>query len=137
MKPHVEARSVPITLLDGKVRHVYLGFNALTVLVKKLGIDIMNMQAALTATQGPEMLETVRAILWTGLIHEDETLTIGDTGDLIDFSKLGELTEAILKALELSFKFSGELKNAAKPATETSPSTDPASSVPVNEQPTP
>ena len=134
MKPHVEARSVPITLLDGKVRHIYLGFNALTTLVKKLGIDIMDIQAAL---QGSGMLETVRAVLWAGCIHEDAALTLDDTGDLIDFRKIAELSDAILKALELSFKSGGEPKNAEKPVTETSLSTDPASSGQANEQPTP
>lgn len=133
MKPHVEARSVPITLLDGKSRHLYLGFNALTTLVKKLDIDIMNIQAAL---KGPGMLETARAVLWAGLIHEDIALTLDDAGDLIDFGKIEELMAAILKALELSFKSGGELKNADKPATETPPSTAPASSAPANGQPT-
>lgn len=134
MKPHVEARSVPITLLDGKPRHLYLGFNALTTLVKKLGIDIMDIQSAL---QGPGMLETVRAVLWAGFIHEDATLTLDDAGDLIDFGKIAELNDAILKALELSFKSSGELKNAEKPVTEINPSTVPASSEQANEQPMP
>jgi hypothetical protein len=137
MKPHVEARSVPITLLDGKPRHVYLGFNALNTLVEKLGVDIMNAQTTITTAGGPEMLKTIRAILWAGLIHEDEMLTIEDAGDLIEFSKLDEITNAVLKALALSFKSGGELKNAEKPVTETSPSTDPASSEQAKEQPTP
>jgi len=137
MKPHVENKSVPIILLDGKARHIYLGFNALTILVKKLGIDIMNMQAAITSMRGPETLETVRAILWAGLIHEDETLTIADAGDLIDFSKLGLITNAILEALNLSFKSDGDPKNAEEPVTpavETNPSTVPASSEQASEQ---
>ena len=137
MKPHVEARSVPITLLDGKIRHIYLGFNALTTLVEKLGVDIMNAQATIATTKGPEMLKTIRSILWAGLIHEDETLTIKDAGDLIDFAKIDEIATAVLKALELSYKTGGEPKNAEKPVTEPSPSTVPASSEQANGQPTP
>lgn len=137
MKPHVEARSVPITLLDGKPRHLYLGFNALTTLVKKLGVDIMDLQSALKGLQGAEMLETARAVLWAGLIHEDAALTLDDAGDLIDFGKVEELMAAILKALELSFKSGGELKNAEKPATEIPPSTATASSEQASEPPTP
>jgi hypothetical protein len=134
MKPHVEARSVPITLLDGKPRHLYLGFNALNALVKKLGLDIMDIQAAL---KGPGMLETVRAVLWAGCIHEDAALTLEDAGDLIDFRKIAELTDAIIKAMEFSFKASGELKNPEKPETEINPSTVPASSGRANGLPTP
>jgi len=124
-------RKVPITLADGKPRTLLYNFNALVELVDTLGIDIMNIQAALN---GPGMLKAIRGILWAGLIHEDKALTIEGAGDLVDFSKIDDLTKAVLEALDVAFKTGGEPKNAEKPVTEPSPSTVPASSEQASEQ---
>jgi hypothetical protein len=124
-------RKVPITLADGKPRNLLYNFNALVELVDTLGIDIMNIQAALN---GPGMLKAIRGIIWAGLIHEDKTLTLADAGDLIEFGKIDDLTKAVLEALDAAFKSDGDPKNAEKPVTETSPSTAPASSEQASEQ---
>jgi len=128
MNQYVEDRSIPITLLDGKLRHLFLGFNAFIKIVKTLGIDISNLQSILT---GPNMFEAMRGILWAGLVHEDKALTVEDVGDLIDTAKIGEISIIIMNALSIAFGTAeGEPKNAetpVTPATETSPSTVPAS----------
>jgi len=119
-------RKVPIILADGKPRTLLYNFNALIELADTLGVDIMNIQAAL---KGPGMLRTIRGVLWAGLIHEDRALTVEAAGDLIDFGKVDEISKAILEALNAAFMPEGELKNAVGPATETeaNPSTVPAS----------
>lgn len=121
-------RKVPIILADGKPRNLLYNFNALIELVDTLGIDIMAIQ---TTLNGPGMLKAIRGILWAGLIHEDKALTIEGAGDLIEFNEIGELTKAILEALNVAFVSSdGVPKNAEEPVspvTETSPSTVPAS----------
>jgi hypothetical protein len=123
-------RKVPITLADGKPRNLLYKFNALVELVETLGVDIMNIQSAIS---GPGMLKAIRGILWAGLIHEDKVLTIEEAGDLIEFSQIDELTKAILEALDVAFKSDGDPKNAAGPATEINPSTVPASSEQASE----
>jgi hypothetical protein len=120
-------------LADGKPRTLLYNFNAPVELVETLGVDIMNIQAALN---GPGMLKAIRGILWAGLIHEDKALTIEGAGDLVDFSKIDDLTKAVLEALDVAFKSDGDPKNADKPVTETNPSTVPASSEQASGQPT-
>jgi len=121
-------RKVPILLADGKPRNLLYNFNALIELVETLGVDIMNIQAALT---GPGALKAIRGILWAGLIHEDESLNLKATGNLIDMTKIQEITKAITTALTLAFGVpNGGPKNAEppeSPATEANPSTVPAS----------
>ena len=121
-------RTVPITLADGKPRNLLYKFNALVELVETLEIDIMNIQPALS---GPGMLKALRGILWAGLLHEDKALTIEGAGDLIEFSRIDEISKAIIEALDVAFKSDdGGPKNAeapAVPAKKINPSTVPAS----------
>jgi hypothetical protein len=125
---YIESKSVPITLADGKPRRLFIGFNALIKIVELLGIGPAEIQ---TAMSGPNMLQAIRGILWAGCIHEDKALTIETVGDLIDLTKITEVSEAITGAIALSFgKSGGDPKNAeppAIPATEISPSTVPSS----------
>ena len=121
-------KTVPIVLSDGKTRHLRFDFNALIALEETLGISIANLKDAMA---GPGMLKAVRGILWAGLIHEDEALTLRVAGELIDAAKINEISAAVMDALSTAFGTAeGEPKNAetpVTPATETSPSTVPAS----------
>jgi hypothetical protein len=121
-------KTVPIVLSDGKTRHLRFDFNALIALEETLGISIANLKDAMA---GPGMLKAVRGILWAGLIHEDEALTLRAAGELIDAAKINEISAAVMDALSTAFGTAeGEPKNAetpVTPATETSPSTVPAS----------
>jgi hypothetical protein len=44
-------------------------------------------------------IKALRAILWSGLIHEDENLTLRDVGSLITLADLPKLTEGINQAI--------------------------------------
>ena len=128
-------RTVPITLADGKLRHLRYDFNALVALEETLGISITNLREAMS---GPGMLRAVRGILWAGLIHEDESLGLKAAGELIEAAKLGEISVVITEALSVAFGTGdGVPKNAEEPvipAAETSPSTGAASSEQASEQ---
>jgi hypothetical protein len=114
-------KKVPITLADGKVRNLLFNFNALAELTDKLGVDIIDLRSALT---GPGALKGIRGILWAGLIHEDKALTLDAVGEMIELSKLNEITEAAVKAISLAFgEPDGGPKNPETPeATVPAPS---------------
>jgi len=107
-------KSVPITLADGKLRHLRYDFNALCDLEDNLGIPISELGKKLTAKT--VALKPIRAIVHAGLIHEDEELTIKEVGNLIgdimQGDKLAELVKSIMEAMEASFgQPAGDKKN--------------------------
>jgi hypothetical protein len=109
----IREKSVPVTLSDGVERHLLLDYNALAELMDLLKVEITDLRVAMT---GPGSLKAIRAILWAGFLHEDDTLTPKKIGALIDPMKIGELAVPIAKALGLAFGGDGEPKNAAPPA---------------------
>lgn len=44
-------------------------------------------------------IKALRAVLWAGLVHEDEELTIKSVGSLITLADLPKLTDSINKAI--------------------------------------
>lgn len=44
-------------------------------------------------------IKAVRAILWAGLIHEDESLTLKQVGSMVDMDNLPRITEALSQAI--------------------------------------
>ncbi len=44
-------------------------------------------------------VKAVRAVLWAGLIHEDEKLTLKQVGAMVDFENLSRITEALTRAI--------------------------------------
>ena len=110
-------RIVPITLSDGKPRHLFYGYNALIALVDTLGIPLDGIPAAMS---GPGMLKGVRSVLWAGLIHEDEDLTPEAAGALLDgeLYRIGEISALIAEAIGAAFgKPDGGPKNPETPET--------------------
>lgn len=93
-------KSVPIVLADGKTHHIRFDYNALCALEDELKISIAEIGAVLS---GPVGLKQIRAILWAGLLHEDDTLIVKDIGTLVDLDKMAELAEAIGNALNVAF----------------------------------
>lgn len=101
--------SVPITLADGKERHLRYDFNALIAIEETLGIPIDSLESVLT---GPmRKLSMIRGILWAGLVHEDKALTQEDVGALLDLSNMEKMATAIVAAVGDSLSGDGEPKN--------------------------
>jgi hypothetical protein len=89
---------VPITL--DRERHVVLSFNALCDVEKAIGRNPFAMDAdSQIDLSSPN---TIRAYLWAGLRHEDPTLTLEQTGDLLESTEGGWVSAmaAIAQALE-------------------------------------
>lgn len=102
--------SVPITLADGKERHLRYDFNAIIVLEEQLGVSIDQLEEAFA---GPtRKMSTARDILWAGLIHEDKALTKDDVGALVDLTNINAAMDAMVAAVSSSFRAEGDSKNA-------------------------
>lgn len=89
-----------ISIVLDKTRNLRFDFNALCVLEEELGVSLTDLGDKLT---GSLRFKDLRAIVWAGLLHEDEGLTLKDVGKLLDPSKLLEVAEAVGKAFSMAF----------------------------------
>lgn len=53
-------------------------------------------------------MKAARAVLWAGLIHEDESLTLKQVGAMLDMETLPRVTEALAEAIGGSLPEKGE-----------------------------
>ena len=81
-----------ITVMLDKKRHIRFPLNALEKFEDVTGLKIFDMPAPTEMT-----IKQFKAFLWAGLIHEDETLTIEQVGDMIDSGNLDKVTAAVNK----------------------------------------
>jgi hypothetical protein len=87
--------------LGGKTRQLRYDFNALVALEDELKISVMDLGALLS---GAVKLKDLRAILWAGLIHADQSLTPVDVGKMINgVSEMAALGAAVKQAMEAAF----------------------------------
>lgn len=80
---------VPITL--DKERHLAYPVMSLIRLKKEYGIQLSDLQDEEKAQD----LETILAVIWAGLIHEDKDLTLEDVGYMIDVTDLPAISEKL------------------------------------------
>lgn len=107
-------KSVPITL--DKERHLLYDVNALIDLGDELGINLLTPEGweelsgkkIVNAETGQETFEPVapsfrrvRAIVWAGLRHEDETLTVRQVGAMLDPTNLAPVIAAYQEAWQV------------------------------------
>lgn len=89
----VKVKDIPLQL-GGKERRLRFTLNSFAELEDAYG----SVDAAMAKLQGGSM-KAVRKLIWAGLLHEDETLTETQVGNMLDVSNLQEFTEALTKAL--------------------------------------
>lgn len=82
-------KTVEITL--DKKRVLAYPVYSLIKLKKDHGIELKDLQDKKKA----EDLETILAIVWAGLIHEDKELSMEDLGYMIDVTDLPEISQKI------------------------------------------
>lgn len=107
-------KAVPI-MLD-KERHLLYDVNALIDLGDELGINLLTPEGweqlagkkivdentgEVTFEPVAPSFRRVRAILWAGLRHEDETLTVRQVGAMLDPTDLGSAIAAYQEAWEV------------------------------------
>jgi hypothetical protein len=89
---------IPITL--DKPRHLRLDNRALFRSERELSllwqkkVSVLNVFVDI----GNISLNDLAVLLWVGLIHEDPTLTLEQTQDLMELSRLPDILRAILQA---------------------------------------
>jgi hypothetical protein len=91
----VKAKTVAITLQDGKERHLRFTLNALAELEERFG----STEAAFSKVENESSVVALRAILWAGLLWEEPDLTEFDVGNLIDINYMSEMLSTLTAAL--------------------------------------
>lgn len=91
--------AVKITIC-GKERTVKYPVFALIKLKKDTGIQLKDLQDKDKA----EDLETIVSIIWAGLIHEDDSLTVEDVAKDIELDQLEEVAQKVTEVLTKSVK---------------------------------
>lgn len=84
-----------------KPRTIRFDFNSLCliedILKRNMTQVVVEINSKILSTN------TIRALLWGGLIHEDENLSLGDVGNLIDEAEdFGEIMKALGQAIDSS-----------------------------------
>ncbi len=90
----VRSKSVSVVLSDGVEREIRYTLNAMAELEEIYG-SVDKAFAALETNS----LKAVRNVLWAGLVHQDETLTAVQVGNLIDMQTLSDLMGSLNVAL--------------------------------------
>jgi len=103
----IRPKTVKITL--DKERSLLYDFNALAALEEEYG-DIEKALDALARGS----VKAIRAVLWAGLLHEDETLTVKQVGKMLMPADIGRVGDAINEALRYAFPLA-EGKNVENP----------------------
>ncbi|BCJ86450.1 hypothetical protein [Effusibacillus dendaii] len=91
----VRVKSVQVTL--DKERSLLYDLNAFAELEDKFGSIDETLEKV-----GKGSIKALRAVLWAGLLHEDESLTEKQVGKLITLADLQELSTAVNQALTAS-----------------------------------
>ncbi len=87
-----------ITVNLDKPRVLRYGINALARIEDLIGKPLTNLDLQNVG------IKDLLVIIYAGLYHEDETLTVEKVGDLIDeYSSLDEISEKLGEALSLAF----------------------------------
>jgi hypothetical protein len=89
----VRIKTVPIKL--DKERNLRFDLNAFAELEEAYG----DIEQAMKAMEKGS-IKALRAILWAGLIHEEETLTQKQIGAMIGLQDLQELAQQLSKAMQ-------------------------------------
>ena len=83
-------RGIPLTLADGKERHLWFTLGSMRRLKGK-GIDFLQLTEQ-------QVSDHIAEILWSGLAWEDPTLTPDSVADLVDITELESVTGAFASA---------------------------------------
>lgn len=85
----MKKKLVQITL--DKERNLYFNLNSFRILEKEFGIQLEKLGENIS-------LETIQALLYVGLRHEDKTLTFEEVGEMVDFGNMADVNEKLTKA---------------------------------------
>lgn len=90
-----DIRIKPVTIKLDKERNLVFDLNAFAELEDVYG----DIEDALEAI-GRGSIKAVRAVLYSGLVHEDESLTVKAVGKLVTIKNLKDVSEALTEAIQ-------------------------------------
>jgi len=111
--------------LGGRDRRLRFDANALAAVEEVLGKPLHELFPAGEEGAAAKQLgfREMRALLWAGLLHEEERLNLRQAGELLDLERLEEIMGRVTEAVELAFpqtQLQGEPeKNGDPPAAGT------------------
>lgn len=88
----MKVTKIPITL--DKERTLCYDLNAFVALEEKFGSEKKAIEALAS-----QSIKAMRAFLWAGLLHEDETLTEKEVGSMLTVQNAVEFSEKLLLAV--------------------------------------
>lgn len=89
-----DVREIAVPIMLDKPRTLRFDLNAFAELEEKFG----SMDAAFKAMKKGS-LKAARALLWAGLLHEDETLTEKRVGAMVGLNSIGGIMDTIADAM--------------------------------------
>lgn len=101
MANNVKVKNIKIKL-DGKKHELIYDMNAMCEIEDKYG-DVETAFAQLENNN--KVFNTLRFLLWAGMLHEDEELTLYKVGKMINFldiNRVEELVESLNKAIDVT-----------------------------------
>jgi hypothetical protein len=93
--PKNDVRVKQVSVQLDKDRHLCYDMNAFCDLEEKFG----TIDQAFEALKSGQ-IQTIRTMLWVGLLHEDETLTERQVGKWISLGNAKELSQAMTEAIQ-------------------------------------
>jgi len=90
----VKRKPVSVVLADGKAHSIKFDLNGLAELEDLYG----SIDAAFTALDN-NSVKAARAVLWAGLLSENDALTLKEAGHLLDVETMQELMGSLSGAL--------------------------------------
>ena len=109
---------VKVPLRLDRERTLILSFNALCRAEEVTGINFLMGEFTFSSVR------VMRALVWSGLLHEDPTLTLEDVGDLIEAAGVDDIAREIINAFAAAMpKPNPEENDDADPPKETTAET--------------
>ena len=106
---------VPIRL--DKERRLLVNFSAMCSFEEATGKKYLDFMSE-TMQTGSMAMTDVRALLWACLIHEDETLTLKQVSDLVEYESVTGILKALQEAMLANMP---EPKEGDRPLEESRP----------------
>lgn len=97
MSNAADIRPKPVKIMLDKERTLLFDLNAFVCLEEEYGSADEALDAFAKGS-----IKAIRALLWAGLIHEDESLTPKDVGKLFTLADLPKVAEPLKEAIEQS-----------------------------------
>lgn len=89
-----DLKQTGIPIMLDKERHFIFDLNAMEAIEEKYG----SIDEALSAA-GKQKMKDMKFLIYQGLLHEDESLTLDQVGKIVNMLNLTEISHALLQGM--------------------------------------